>query len=98
MKTKDKKSKEKIYECEVKRPFMENGQRIFKWIRREVYLVDKGDPIRCYECKGKVRLHRQIKKNGPKDHVEHRERADSEVCSLGHYYQGNFQRSNDPVE
>lgn len=90
--------KEKIYECEVKRPFMDNGQRIHKWIRREVSLVNDGDPIRCHECKGKVRLHRQRKKTGPKDHVEHREREDSEGCSLGHYFLGTPKISSDPVE
>lgn len=89
---------EKIYECEVKRPFMENGQRVRRWIRREVSLIEKQDQIRCYECKGKVRLHRQRIPNGPKDHVEHRERSDSEGCSLGHYYLGKPQASSDPVE
>lgn len=93
-----KKSKEKIYECDVNRPFMENGQRIRKWIRREVALVNDDDPIRCHECKGKVRLHRKRKKNGPKDHVEHQEREDSEGCSLGHYYLGTSKPSNTPVD
>ena len=93
-----KKHAEKIYECEVKRLFMENGQRVRKWIRRGVSLADDGDPIRCYECKGKVRLHRQRIQNGPKDHVEHRDRKDSEGCSLGHYYLGTPKTSSDPVE
>lgn len=90
--------KEKIYECEVKRPFMDNGQRIRKWIRREVSLVDDGDPIRCYECKGRVRLHRQRIENGPQDHVEHMSRQDSEGCPLGYYYLGTAKPSTNPAE
>lgn len=93
-----KKHSEKIYECEVKRPFMENGERIHKWVRREVSLVSDGDPIRCYECKGKVRLHRQRTQSGPKDHVEHRERKDSERCPKGYYFLGIEMPSNFPVE
>lgn len=92
-------NKEKIYECEVKRPHQKkDGQRYWAWIQREVSLVGDTDPVRCYECKGKVRIHRKRKANGPKDHVEHIRREDSEGCSLGDYFMGVQKPSSTPIE
>lgn len=98
METRNKKPKEKVYECEVKILHQKDGVRFWKWIRRNASQVDRKDTLRCYECKGKVRLHRRKIQHGPKDHVEHKSHLDSEGCSLGHYYQGKSKISNSPVE
>lgn len=78
--------KDKIYECEVKRQYLINGVREWRWKRAPVTEVQKGEEVRCYECHIKMRLHRQRVSSGPQDHVEHFFRADSEKCPLGFYY------------
>jgi hypothetical protein len=94
-----KQNNEKIYECEVKRLHQKkDSQRYWDWIRRRVDLIERGDLIRCYECKGKVRLHKKKVPNGPQDHVEHSIREDSEGCSLGHYFMGTPKTSSEPIE
>ena len=77
--------KDKIYECEVKRQYLIDGQRVWRWKRTPVAEVLRGEEIRCHECKGKVRHHKKRVSHGPKDHVEHYTRQDSEQCPLGFY-------------
>lgn len=79
--------KDKIYECEVKRQYLIDGQRVWKWKRAPVSEVRDGEEVRCYQCEGKVRRHKQRVAHGPQDHVEHISREDSEKCPLGHYFQ-----------
>jgi hypothetical protein len=83
-----KNKKEKIYECEVKRLFMKNGQRVWKWKRVLASEVIRHEKIRCYCCRGQVRLHKKKIPTGPSDHVEHFRRIDSEGCPLGCYFLG----------
>lgn len=78
--------KDKIYECEVKRQYLIDGQRVWKWKRSPVSEVAEGEEIRCYQCQGKVRLHKKRVEHGPRDHVEHLSRDDSKKCPLGYYF------------
>jgi len=80
--------KEKIYECEVKRQHQIDGQRIWKWIKKNASEIIRGESIRCHICKGDVRLHKKRSIDGPNDHAEHIYRSDSEKCPLGFYYKG----------
>lgn len=90
--------KEKIYECEVRRLFIVDGKRVSKWVRRNASDVNREDQIRCHSCRGKVRLHVKQELNGPRDHVEHTSRQDSEGCPLGYHYRGLSRPSHSPVE
>lgn len=58
--------KDKIYECEVKRQYLIDGQRSWKWKRTPVSEVLPGEEIRCHECKSKVRHHKRRVSHGPK--------------------------------
>lgn len=90
--------KEKIHECEVKKLHQINGQRFWKWIRRSVSEINRGEVIRCHACKGKVRLHKKRDLNGPQDHVEHIRYEDSKNCPEGFYFLGVWKKSLMPVE
>lgn len=70
------------------------------WVVTPVSSLTNDDPrsIRCMHCHGAVQIHRQQVPNGPKDHVEHLSRQDSEHCQGGHYFKGTHQMSSDPVE
>lgn len=78
----------KMYDCEVKRPFVRNGVRGLDWIRLKVRHVDDGAEVRCMHCHGEVRVHRKRSENGPEDHVEHRSADDSKHCKGGAYFHG----------
>lgn len=88
---------DKMYDCEVKTPFMENGAKVQKWVTRPVKEASDAKPIRCAHCKGRVRIHRQQVEHGPADHVEHLSRGDSEHCLGGHYFKGVHRESEAPV-
>jgi len=73
----------KMYECEVKKLFMEQGKEVWKWVLRPVSSLGSGEQpgIRCMHCNGAVRVHKQTAENGPADHVEHLSHEDSERVS-----------------
>ena len=90
----------KMYECEVKRPFVRDGVRTLEWVMRPVKEITDGSQIRCMHCHGEVRIHRQRVAHGPRDHVEHRSGKDSEHCRGGSLFRGDdadHKGSNDPV-
>ena len=90
----------KMYECEMKKLFMENGVKVWKWVVRPVSSLGSGGQpgIRCMHCHGAVRVHKQAVEHGPSDHVEHLLHDDSERCLAGHHFQGVHQMSGNPVE
>lgn len=63
--------KNKIYDCEVLVWFIRNNIREQRWILREVENIPNGSKVRCKHCHLPVRIHRQRRPDGPKDHVEH---------------------------
>lgn len=88
-----------MYDCETRLLFMEDGVKVPRWTSRGVSTVSKDAPIRCKHCHGAVRIHRQQVDHGPADHVEHRERVDSENCLGGSYFPagGVHKMSSRPV-
>jgi len=82
---------DRIYECEVKRWFMLNGEKVREWKKVPVIeaLNAKTSEVRCSDCHGSVRLHGRHVAHGPAPHAEHRSRQDSEYCPSGHYFKQN---------
>ncbi len=97
-------TREKIYECEVKKLFLRNGVKRWKWIRMTVTdaLAAEASEIRCKDCHGAVRMHKKHVGHGPAPHVEHKSKADSEHCPSGFYFKQSQHRearlSMRPVE
>jgi hypothetical protein len=58
---------DRIYECEVKRTFMRNGEKVRDWKRVPVAdaLADKSSDVRCAACHGAVKLHGRHVAHGP---------------------------------
>ena len=54
--------------------------------------------LRCGQCYGEVRVHREEAETGPQEHVVHRFRADSQGCRGGHTFQGEHKMSAKPVK
>jgi hypothetical protein len=98
------KTREKIYECEVKILFKRDGEKYKKWVTRAVAdaLLAEATEFRCKDCFGAVKLHGKNVAHGPAPHVEHKLREDSEYCPAGMYFQQNPGRiprlSTSPVE
>lgn len=98
-------SKDLMYQCEVRKPhvvFDENhkatDKRTMKWVEIEASEAPLTAELRCVHCHGAVRLHKQKKPKGPADHVQHRDREDSEGCRGGAYFNGlQHQMSLNPV-
>ena len=94
---------DEIYECEVRRLFIRNGEKVRDWKRVPVEqaLADKPSGVRCAFCHGKVRLNGRHVKHGPRPHAEHYSRQDSEYCPAGHYFKQSRGReprlSDNPV-
>lgn len=61
----------KQFECEALIWFLVDGKRERRWVRRAVVDIIDGTPVRCMHCSEPVRIHRQRKIDGPRDHVEH---------------------------
>jgi hypothetical protein len=95
---------ETIYDCEVKRLYMRDGEKRWQWVTASVSdAVGHGDThYRCKDCHGAVKLHGKNVANGPAPHVEHKSRQDSEYCPAGIYFRQNPGRerrlSTKPVE
>jgi hypothetical protein len=79
---------ERIYECEVKKLFLRNGEKVWVWVVASVSdaLQDEATEFRCKDCHGAVRLHGKHVAHGPAPHVEHKLRQDSEYCPAGMYF------------
>jgi hypothetical protein len=79
---------DRIYECEVKRSFIRNGEKVRDWKRVPVTeaLEANVSEVRCADCHGAVRLHGRHVAHGPTPHAEHRSKQDSEYCPAGHYF------------
>ena len=90
---------ERMTQCEQKKQLMLTDKREWRWIKVPVYLVGTSYvAIRCMHCHGAVRIHKQKANDGPKDHVEHRSRQDSERCRSGIHFQGEHRLSLQPVQ
>ncbi len=85
--------------CERKALFKDNDKKVWKWVEAEVVALSSGKQpdIRCIHCHGRVRVHKQNVAHGPRDHVEHLSRQDSENCRGGHYFKGEHRMSLRPV-
>lgn len=85
--------------CEQKRLFKLDGEKFWRWVEVDVSALQSGEQIsiRCTHCHGRVRVHKQNVEHGPKDHVEHRSKQDSESCRGGHYFKGEHKMSLAPV-
>ncbi len=95
-------NEEKIYECEVKKLFMQGGVKRWEWVISSVAdaIRDGASEFRC--CHGAVRLHGKHVAHGPAPHVEHKSHQDSDYCPAGIYFRQNPGReprlSNSPVK
>ena len=85
--------------CQQRREYKVDGGTEWKW--KEVSVVEAigaaSNDIRCAYCYGAVRIHQQQVEHGPRDHVEHRLRSDSEYCRGGSYFLGEHRMSLQPV-
>lgn len=88
------------YECEIKTPYIVDGQKVHKWKPISATELDTREnrPIRCAGCHGRVRVHKQQQSDGTPDHVEHLSRQDSKGCPYGIYFDGTQRMSKHPVE
>lgn len=84
-----------MLKCERKARFMDNNEKVWKWVEVDVADLPSGEQpaIRCIHCNGRVRVHKQNVAHGPKDHVEHTTRQDSENCRGGHYFKSEHKMS-----
>lgn len=85
--------------CEQRRRSGVDGEGDHTWVEVSASDLPSGEQpdIRCLYCHGRVRVHRQHVPHGPRDHVEHISRQDSENCRGGHYFQGEHRFSTEPV-
>lgn len=96
----------KLYECEVKRRRTKDGGGYEPFWKTKVVadaIVDADTEFRCKECGGAVKLFKTHKVGGPPSHAEHKNREDSEYCTLGMYFRKATdgrepRRSENPVE
>lgn len=66
-------SRQYQFVCEALIWFMVNDKREQQWVEREVIHIRDGVQVRCKDCHQPMRIHRQRKSDGPRDHVEHLE-------------------------
>lgn len=82
-------SREKFYECEVKRRRVRaaGGYEPF-WKTKMVAdaLVDEDTEFRCKDCGGALKLFKRQMKSANPAHVEHKLKADSEYCVNGMHF------------
>jgi uncharacterized protein with PIN domain len=95
-------AKEQMHECEQKKPFMvigEPGKRVNKWAVVKVSDISAASKpeIRCMHCHGPLKLHKPKVPRGPMEHIEHKERQDSEGCEGGIYFKGTHKMSQHPI-
>lgn len=86
-----------MYECEVKVPYQRSHGIEYGWKMTPVDHTADTDLVRCMHCEGAVSIYRKRKHDGPADHVQHRERQDSENCKGGSYFKGVHSTSTRPV-
>ena len=88
-----------MYRCEQKKIFHKDGGYEDRWVEVSATTLTgvASNKIRCVHCHGAVRVHKQQVEHGPRDHVEHRLRQDSEGCRAGMHFKGNHQISRQPV-
>jgi hypothetical protein len=90
-----------MLDCEQKKEFRRPGGDVWEWRQVTVSsaLFVSRERLRCMHCHGELRVHKQQAPDGPRDHVEHMLRVDSEHCRGGVHYDGLGQRrSTQPVE
>jgi hypothetical protein len=80
-----------IYECEAKRPFIQNGEKVRGWRLTRVadVIADNLDEYRCKDCQGRIKLLRKLVPHGPAPHAVHMSKQDSEYCPSGFYFRQN---------
>jgi hypothetical protein len=85
--------------CEQRRDYKVNDGYERRWKEVPVSEAVGAQPsdIRCMHCHGAVRIHQRQVEHGPRDHVEHRLRQDSESCRAGIYFRGEHKMSTQPV-
>ena len=89
-----------MLKCEQKRDVTIDGMMSQRWVEVSASELPSGmqPDIRCMHCHGEVRVHRQHVEHGPRDHVEHVSRQDSENCKGGHHFKGEHRMSLQPVQ
>ena len=86
--------------CEQKKEYRRPHGDVWEWVEVAVSTTAGVAPerLRCMHCHGAVKVNRQNAENGPRNHVVHLLRLDSEHCVGGVYYDGKGQRpSTQPV-
>jgi hypothetical protein len=89
----------KVYECQVKIWQSDaTGNRALKWVTVPVEKArQRADvALRCFECRGQIRLHPPGPRNVPQAHAEHIDRFPG--CSLSDRFDGHKRRSPTPIE
>jgi hypothetical protein len=90
---------DRMLQCEQRKSFLDGGKIVQRWAVVDADTLE-GVPkelLRCMHCRGAVRAHIQKAVDGPRSHLEHRFRQDSEGCKGGHYFHGIHQMSLQPV-
>lgn len=89
-----------MLKCEQKRVQIIAGKTSQRWVEVSASELPSGmqPDIRCIHCHGKVRVHRKHVEHGPRDHVEHVSRQDSENCRGGHHFKGKHRMSSQQVQ
>jgi len=96
-------SKDMMWECEVQKMHVDlsdpknTSKRTLKWVVVGASMAPKGSSARCMHCHGPVNVYRQKQPNGMKDHVQHRDRDDSENCQGGCYFKGVHRMSPNAI-
>jgi len=92
-----------MYECEQRIWLVDRAEpdnqhkRTPSWKVNCVEKILGKTDVRCMHCYGAVRIHRKQKEDGIRDHVEHKNRADSENYQGGYYFKGVHKISSHPV-
>lgn len=88
--------------CEQRKEYKVKDGYEWRWKEVAVSEAVGAQPtdIRCKYCYGAMQIHRQQVEHGPRDHVEHRLRQDSESCCAGFHFKGgpeDHKMSTQPV-
>ena len=61
-----------MFKIAVNRDHMINGQRLKKWIIKDIKSLNKNEEVRCMHCDGEIRLHQGaiVRWHGEHMHLE----------------------------
>lgn len=87
-----------MIDVDAKCTFVTPTGRVTKWKRTTAKdALIRQLPVRCYLCKGKIKIHNSHTPESPQIHAEHVLRKDSEICQGGFHFQGTQKTSATPV-